>query len=70
MTSAASPVTTSGRGGTSLVLLCHKASTGLRQTPTRPTRQSLKQRARQKLVRRGDRGGDMPFRPHRERPAA
>src|SRR5712691_7086182 len=54
----------------SLVLLCYKASSGLRRTSTRPARQSLKQRASQELVRGGDGRQHMAFRPHRECPAA
>jgi hypothetical protein len=53
-----------------LLLLCYKSSSPLWRPSAPATGQPLKQRASEEFVHRGDRGGDMPFRPHRERPAA
>src|SRR5712691_12352970 len=53
-----------------LVLLCYKTLVVPRRASTPATGETLQQHAREEFVHRGDRGGDMPFRPHRERPAA
>ena len=53
-----------------LVRLGQKASTPPRLVTTRGARPTVEQGAGEPLVHRGDRGGDMAFRPHRERPAA
>jgi len=53
-----------------LVLLCHKSSVRPRLVSARATGLGTEQCPREPVVHRGDRGGDMAFRPHRERPAA
>ncbi len=55
---------------TFLVLLCYKTLVDPRRASTPATGETLQQRAGEEFVHRGDRGGDVPFRPHRERPAA
>ena len=53
-----------------LVLLCHKTSARLRLMTARRTGTVAQQGAGEALVQRRDRGGDLAFSPHRERPAA
>jgi hypothetical protein len=53
-----------------LVLLCQKASTPPGLVTTRSAGPPAEEDSGELLVDRGDRRGDMPFRPHRERPAA